>query len=231
LVYALNGCLSGLVSITCGCALVEPWAALVIGIIAGLIYCLASDLLVRFKIDDAVDAIPVHMCNGVWGCLAVGLLANPTRVQHAYSSFDTSSDGTDADAIAGLFYSWYHNENDFSLLGAQVVGMLFIIGWVLVIMTPFFLALSYAGWFRSDPLEEIVGLDISYHGGNAYHMDYGNGDYGDGNSSAGHMYDIDAEIDCDVEMDMHGKMMGEKEQSYDGTGMRTEQYEIEGNEW
>lgn len=218
LVYALNGCLSGLVSITAGCALVEPWAALVIGIIAGFIYCLASDLLVRYKIDDAVDAIPVHMCNGIWGCLAVGLLANPNRVDNAYSTLIGSDLSSSEEQISGIFYSWYNNESDFSLLGAQVVGMLFIIGWVLVIMTPFFLALSYAGWFRSDPLEEIVGLDISYHGGNAYHMDFPN----DETSSAGN-FETDH---CDVEVDMM-----EKEQSYDGTGIRTEQYEIEGNEW
>jgi len=50
-------------------------------------------------------------------------------------------------------------------MGAQMIGLLFIIGWIFVIMFPFFVWLDWKGWFRSDPLEEIVGLDTSYHGG------------------------------------------------------------------
>jgi hypothetical protein len=45
------------------------------------------------------------------------------------------------------------------------VGIMFIIGWVVTIMLPYFVWLDWNGWFRSDPLEEIVGLDTSYHGG------------------------------------------------------------------
>ena len=66
LLMAMNGALSGLVAITAGCAVVEPWAAVVIGIIAGWLYIYASGLLIRLRIDDAVDAIPVHMVNGAW---------------------------------------------------------------------------------------------------------------------------------------------------------------------
>lgn len=55
---ALNGCLSGLVAITGGCALVETWAAILIGLLAGLVYLITSNLLIRVRIDDAVDAIP-----------------------------------------------------------------------------------------------------------------------------------------------------------------------------
>merc|ERR1711862_176780 len=54
---------------------------------------------------------------------------------------------------------------DARLLAAQIVGILFIIAWCLAIMMPFFVWLDWKGWFRSDPLEEIVGLDTSYHGG------------------------------------------------------------------
>jgi Amt family ammonium transporter len=59
--YALNGCLSGLVAITAGCAVVTHWASIVIGLIAGALYLVFSKLLVKWKIDDAVDAIPVHV--------------------------------------------------------------------------------------------------------------------------------------------------------------------------
>ena len=58
---ALNGCLAGLVSITAGCGMYEPWAAVVIGMIGGAVYLMACELLIKFRIDDAVDAIPVHL--------------------------------------------------------------------------------------------------------------------------------------------------------------------------
>ena len=59
--YAMNGCLSGLVSITAGCSVVESWAAIVIGLVAGALYWAFSKLLVKRRIDDAVDAVPVHV--------------------------------------------------------------------------------------------------------------------------------------------------------------------------
>jgi len=57
----MNGCLTGLVAITAGAATVETWGAVVIGVCAGWFYLLGSHLLVKFRIDDAVDAIPVHV--------------------------------------------------------------------------------------------------------------------------------------------------------------------------
>ena len=59
--YAMNGCLSGLVAITAGCSVVESWASIVIGLVAGALYLGFSKLLVKRRIDDAVDAIPVHV--------------------------------------------------------------------------------------------------------------------------------------------------------------------------
>ena len=66
----MNGSLSGLVGVTGACAVVEPWAALVIGIVSGWVYCLGSGLLIKVRIDDAVDGIPVHLFSGMWGCIA-----------------------------------------------------------------------------------------------------------------------------------------------------------------
>jgi Amt family ammonium transporter len=65
----------------------------------------------------------------------------------------------------GFFYSFSNGGADAKLLAAQICGALFIFGWVMFIMLPFFIWLDCKGWFRSDPLEEIVGLDTSYHGG------------------------------------------------------------------
>lgn len=150
---AMNGCLGGLVGITAGCSVVEPWASLVIGLISGVVYVLSSKLLVKLKIDDAVDAIPVHFFNGMWGCIATGLFASPRLVSAAY---DYSG--------PGLFYG------SGDLLAMEIAGILFIIAWTMGIMTPFFLILKTLGIFRVDPLEEEVGLDISHHKGAAYNI-------------------------------------------------------------
>eukprot|EP00568_Trieres_chinensis_P001276 CAMPEP_0183309790 /NCGR_PEP_ID=MMETSP0160_2-20130417/25543_1 /TAXON_ID=2839 ORGANISM="Odontella Sinensis, Strain Grunow 1884" /NCGR_SAMPLE_ID=MMETSP0160_2 /ASSEMBLY_ACC=CAM_ASM_000250 /LENGTH=515 /DNA_ID=CAMNT_0025473867 /DNA_START=97 /DNA_END=1644 /DNA_ORIENTATION=- len=160
LTYAMNGALSGLVGITAGCSVVTPYSAMVIGIIAGLVYVASSALLIKLKIDDAVDAIPVHFFNGMWGCIATGLFADPLRTNITYGS----------DLHVGWFYSWRRGSGDANLLLCEICGVLFIIGWVSLIMVPFFLILNAIGWFRVDPLEEEVGLDISHHKGAAYDM-------------------------------------------------------------
>jgi hypothetical protein len=152
LLMAMNGALSGLVAITSGCAVVQPWAAVVIGLIAGWMYLVGSHLLIRLRLDDAVDAIPVHFVNGIWGVTATGLLADPSLLLQAYGR----------DNHAG----WFYGLSDFTLMGTQLVGVLFIFGWVLFLMLPFFIVLNYFGKFRADSLEEMVGLDISYHGSN-----------------------------------------------------------------
>jgi Amt family ammonium transporter len=158
-----NGILGGLVGITSGCAVVWPWAAVVIGIFSGFIYIGASNLLIKLEIDDAVDAIPVHFANGIWGCIATGFFASQTLVGIAY---DAPTSG-----YAGWFYEWSSGSGNGNLLAAQLCGVLFILGWTIVLMTPFFLVLKAVGWFRVDPEDEELGMDISHHGGVAYKFD------------------------------------------------------------
>jgi ammonium transporter, Amt family len=153
--HAMNGTLAGLVAITGGCGVVEPWAAMVTGAIAGVLYLLGSKLLIRLRLDDACDAIPVHGLCGCWGLIAVGIFASPTRLMQSYGRANHP----------GLIYSWMQGTTDFRLLGVQILGIISIFSWVMCIMLPFFIWLDWKGWFRSDPLEEIVGLDTSYHGG------------------------------------------------------------------
>lgn len=155
---ALNGTISGLVSVTGGCSVIDPWAAVLIGVVSGWVYLLGSNLLTRLCLDDAVDAIPVHFACGTWGVIAIGLFATPTHLLNLYGS----------DIHAGWFYEWGRGSADGTLLAAQIIGLIFIIGWVLAIMSPFFLILNYCGLFRADSLEEVIGLDISYHGGQVY---------------------------------------------------------------
>ena len=140
--FLMNGTLSGLVSITAGCGVLEPWAAVVTGVVAGILYYCGSHGLVALRLDDAVDAIPVHFINGAWGLISVGLLASPRHLVVAYGRSDHP----------GLVYSWEQGQTDATLLAVQIVGLLLIISWVFVIMFPFFIWLDWKGWFRADPL-------------------------------------------------------------------------------
>ena len=135
-------------AITSGCAVVESWAALAIGIVAGWVYISCNYLLIRLKVDDAVAAIQVHLGGGLWGVIATGLLACPRHMLSAYGPYKP----------AGLFYS----ASSQNLLPAQLTGIVFIVGWTFVTTFPFFLILDYFGLFRVNALEEIVGLDMTY---------------------------------------------------------------------
>merc|ERR1719203_2042326 len=101
-----NGILAGLVAITAGCAAVKPWEAIIIGIIGGLVYQGASMLLKLLKLDDVVDAVPVHGACGLWGLLALGFFGNP-------------DDGIDGN---GVFYGG-------GQLGTQLFAGVLIIIW------------------------------------------------------------------------------------------------------
>ena len=148
LTYAMNATLGGLVSITGSCGVVEPWAAVIIGFIAGILYLNTSKLLIRMRIDDVVDAVPVHMTNGIWGTIAVGLFASSNRLKLAYGEVG------DVGAFMG---------GNGTLLGCQLIGILFVVGWVTCLMFPFFCMLNYMGWLRSEPADEVEGLDSRYH--------------------------------------------------------------------
>ena len=145
---AMNGCLGGLVSITGSCGVVDPWAAVVTGFFAGLLYISTSKLLIRLRIDDAVDAIPVHMSNGIWGTLSVGLFASTKRLEMAYG------ESNDEGILMG---------GNGTLLACQVMGILFVLGWVTAVMIPFFYLLNYLGWLRATSADEVEGLDFRYH--------------------------------------------------------------------
>jgi ammonium transporter, Amt family len=155
LTMAMNGLLSGLVAVTAGCATVEPWAAATIGVVAGWLYLAGSSLLVRFCIDDAVDAIPVHLFSGSWGLIAAGLFSTPSHTLAAYGN----------NKHVGWFYSLGQGSLDSQLLSNQFVGLVFLLSWATITMFPFFGVLNYLGWLRADGMEELLGLDMSFMGG------------------------------------------------------------------
>lgn len=154
----MNGCLTGLVAITGGCASVDTWSAVLIGMVAGWVYMFTSKLILRLRIDDAVDAIPVHMFGGAWGVIATGLFSKPDLLFNAYGK----------DQHVGWFWEWGMGSGDFTLMGIQLIAVVWIFGWTVVTMGSYFYFLKVMGWLRIDPLEEEVGMDISRHKGGAY---------------------------------------------------------------
>lgn len=141
----LNASLAGLVAITAGCDVTDAFGAIVIGAVAGLLVVFGVWLLdYVLHIDDPVGAVAVHMMNGIWGTIAVGLFATPSA---------PSND------LAGLFYG-----GGFDLLGKQLLGVLTVGAWAAVMMTIVFLVIKAIFGLRVSEEEEIVGLDIKEHG-------------------------------------------------------------------
>ena len=156
----MNGCLTGLVAVTAPCAAIDTWAAVVIGIVSGWVYIGASKTLIRFRFDDVVDAIPVHMCGGIWGLIASGLFTTGPGREAMYGSAEN----------IGWFYEWGRGSANFTLMACQIVGILFIFGWSFTVMGIFFVVLNKCGCLRVSAIEEEAGMDISIHKGAAYHF-------------------------------------------------------------
>lgn len=153
----LNGVLCGLVSITSGCAFFEPWAAIVVGGVGGVVFPLASKLLTRMRVDDPLEAGAMHGGCGVWGLLGTGLLAQDQAVNAFYGPLPDGSARP-----GGGFYA--RGE----LLAANIVGIVTIAGWVCANMYVIFKLLKHFGLLRIPADEEHAGMDESYHGGSAY---------------------------------------------------------------
>lgn len=146
LTMTLNGCLGALVSITAGCSLVTPAAAVIIGAVGGVAAVVAVPLFDRLRIDDPVGALSVHLTGGVIGTLAVGLFAHP--------SLRIAADGSPLSF--GLLYG-----GGPSLLLAQGIGILAVVAFVgAASLGGFGLVRRFLG-LRVDPEEEALGLDLA----------------------------------------------------------------------
>lgn len=144
---AMNGALAGLVAITAPCAYVEPWAALIIGAVAGCMVVRGVELLDKLQIDDPVGAFPVHGICGILGTLCVGI-------------FGKASLGL---ANNGFIYSGNPMQ-----IGVQLVGSVSTIAFVAVGMGIIFKLIDLTVGLRVSRVEELRGLDIGEHGMEAY---------------------------------------------------------------
>ena len=149
----LNASLAGLVAITAPCDTVDALGATIIGAVSGVLVVFAVWLLdYKLRIDDPVGAVAVHMFNGIWGTLAVGLFST-NRVPD-YSVADKAGN-----EMVGLFYG-----GGFKLLGIQAIGMLATAAWTAVMITITFLIIKKIFGLRASEEEEITGLDSTEHG-------------------------------------------------------------------
>lgn len=152
---SVNGVLAGLVAITAPCAFVDSISAVIIGVIAGVLVCLATVWLENMKIDDPVGAVPVHLFNGIWGVIAVGLFANGNPDSAAWNGMDS--------AVTGLFYG-----GGFGQLGAQLFEAVAVFVTVFVLSLIVFRILNSMGLMRSNPKDEVLGLDTPEMGARGY---------------------------------------------------------------
>lgn len=140
----LNASLAGLVAVTAGCDAFDAFGALIVGLVAGILVVVVVEFLdLKLHIDDPVGAVGVHCANGVWGTIAVGLLANP-----------------DAPAgLRGLFYT-----GDFTQTAIQILGFATVAAWATVTMVLFFSFMKKIDFLRAEAADELTGLDITEHG-------------------------------------------------------------------
>jgi Amt family ammonium transporter len=152
--YINNGVLIGLVAITAGCSVVEPWAAVVIGVFAAPFFLGTSKLVKLCGIDDVVDAFAMHGMCGAYGIIVVGFFAAPHNIRKAYGIYEGAEY-----KCAGLWY-----DGDGSQLRAQAVLLLFNLCWVGSMTFAVFGSLRLAGLLRVQEAVEDEGMDASEHG-------------------------------------------------------------------
>jgi len=145
----INGALAGLVAITAPCAFVSVKSAAVIGLMAGVLVVFAVIMFDKLKLDDPVGALSVHLVNGIFGTLAVGLFAQDKITGTATGN--------------GLFYG-----GGMKLLGAQTIGVLAVGAFTFIVAFAVWFVIKLVMGIKVSREEEIQGLDIGEHGMKGY---------------------------------------------------------------
>lgn len=145
-----SGVVAGLVAITPACAFVAPWAAVLIGLFAGIFCALAVGLKYLFNFDDSLDVVGVHLIGGLWGCLSIGF----------FGSSAINSLGLD-----GLFYG-----GGATLLGKQAFGAFFVLTYSFIATLIIGFIIDKTIGFRVKPEAEIAGIDYDQHAETGYEL-------------------------------------------------------------
>ena len=147
---AASGVVSGLVAITPACAFVEPWAAVVIGLVAGAICALSVGIKYKLGVDDSLDVVAVHLVGGIWGSLSIGLF------------------GTSAVNSVGLDGLFYGGGTELMVKQALGVGLVFAYSFVATLIIGY--AIEKTIGFRVKKDAEVEGIDLYEHAETAYEM-------------------------------------------------------------
>ncbi len=145
-----SGAVAGLVAITPACGFVDPWAAIVIGAVAGTVCAYAVGLKYRLGFDDSLDVVGVHMVGGVLGAVSLGFLA-------AYPFLEQQS--------KGLLYG-----GGFKQLGLQILGPVAVAGYSFVVTWIIAKIIDRVMGFRIGTDEEVTGIDITSHAETGYDL-------------------------------------------------------------
>ena len=147
---AASGVVAGLVAITPACAFVAPWAAVVIGLIAGILCSLAVGLKYKFGFDDSLDVVGVHLVGGIWGSLSIGLFGT-----HVVNSI----------GLDGIFYG-----GGTDLLVKQSLGVGLVAAYSFIVTLIIGFAIEKTIGFRVSREVEIEGIDLKEHAESAYEL-------------------------------------------------------------
>jgi Amt family ammonium transporter len=143
----LNGVIAALVAITAASGFVAPWAAIVIGLVAGAVAVLGVLLIERARIDDPIGAVAVHGMAGVWGTLATGIFAVPALAENL------------ATGTGGFVYT-----GSFEQVGVQALGLVAVGAFTFTASFAALWLMKATVGIRVDPEVETAGLDVSEHG-------------------------------------------------------------------
>ncbi len=154
---SVNGVLAGLVAITTPCAFVESGAAVLIGLVAGVLCCLATIGLERLQIDDPVSAVPVHLVNGIWGLLSLGLFGAALPITRGWNGMDRP--------VTGLLFGNTGQMTAQLIEAGAIFFSVFAVSWI------FFLVLRGSDLLRASSFHENMGLDMAEMGVAGYNDD------------------------------------------------------------
>jgi Amt family ammonium transporter len=147
---AASGAVAGLVAITPACAFVAPWAAVVIGLVAGAVCALSVGIKYKLGFDDSLDVVAVHLIGGIWGSLAIGLFG---------------SSAVNSLSLDGIFYG-----GGTALLGKQALGVGIVFAYSFIATLIIGYAIEKTIGFRVKKDAEVEGIDLNEHAETAYEM-------------------------------------------------------------
>jgi Amt family ammonium transporter len=155
---AASGAVAGLVAITPACAFITPWAAVVLGVLAGMICSFAVGLKYRLNFDDSLDVVGVHLVGGIVGCLFIGFFGRDFTIGVGKTAYTWG--------VKGVFYG-----GGWTLLGHQAIAAFSVLAYSLIVTLILGFLLEKTLGFRISRDAELEGIDLTEHAESAYEFE------------------------------------------------------------